>query len=69
VLREKSEAQSTQQRIEEEVEAAVAGGKVRATTIFSNVHLEFAGQVSRVDQTVLEAEFYMSKEGLRWRPK
>lgn len=69
VLREKSEAQSTLQRIEEEVEAAVAGGKVRATTIFSNVHLEFGGQVSRVDQTVTDAEFYMSKEGMRWRPK
>ena len=66
--RDKVEAQATKTKIEAEILAAVAKGTIRAGTIVSDVYLDFGGQVSRVDKTVMGAEFYLAKEGLRWRP-
>ncbi|MDA0334934.1 MAG: FapA family protein [bacterium] len=66
--RDKVEAQATKTKMETEIQAAIAKGTVRAGTIFSDVYLDFGGQVSRVDKTVMEAEFYLADEGMRWRP-
>ena len=67
-LRDKNEAQSSKNKVEAEIEAAITKGTVCAKTIFSDVYLDFGGQVSRVDHTVMEAEFYLSDKGVRWRP-
>lgn len=67
-LRDSRQATQTRQQLEDAVAAAVAKGTVRGHTIFRDAHLDFGGQVSRVDDTVLEAEFYTADDKVRWRP-
>lgn len=53
-----------QERLAERLRAAVVAGRV----IYPDVNIDFGGELSRVGEEIASAEFYLSDEGLRWRP-